>query len=73
MLYSGLVVIQTLYGHKKKFQLSGVQVMGSEKQITRDKEVGWGRNTSICIMNGQGPIPETTRSRSANVFTINEP
>ena len=55
------------------FQLSGVQVMGSEKQITRDKEVGWGRNTSICIMNGQGPIPETTRSRSANVFTINEP
>ena len=43
-------VTQTFSRNRKKFQLSGVQVIGSEKQITKHKEVGWGSNASTVYM-----------------------
>ena len=38
-MYSRLPITQTFSGNQKKFELSGVQVIGRSKQITRNKEI----------------------------------
>ena len=35
-----------LQGKSKKFELAGVRVIGSTKQITGKEEMGWGMNAS---------------------------
>ena len=44
--YSRLPITRTLKGNQKKFELAGVRVIRSMKQITGEEEIGWGMNAS---------------------------
>ena len=44
--YSRLPITRTFKGNWKKFELAGVRVSGSTKQITGTEEMGWGMNVS---------------------------
>ena len=39
-------IIRTFQGNRKKFELAGVRAIGSSKQITENKEMGWGMNAT---------------------------
>ena len=46
LIYSRLPVTRTFKKNRKRFELAGVRVIGSSKQLTGNKKMGLGMNAS---------------------------